>query len=152
MTDVHDRQTRSRNMAAIRNSNTKPELRVRKELHRRGMRYSLKNRALPGKPDVVLSKYRVAVFVHGCFWHRHDCSYFKLPKTNTEFWKNKLSANVQRDVEVIRQITDIGYRVLIIWECSFKGKNKERLDSLFESIILWIRLDEKTSEILIIPD
>ena len=152
MTDVHDRQTRSRNMAAIRNSNTKPELRVRKELHRRGMRYSLKNKALPGKPDVVLSKYRVAVFVHGCFWHRHDCNYFKLPKTNTEFWKNKISANVQRDAEVIRQITDIGYRVLIIWECSFKGKNKERLDSLFESIILWIRLDEKTSEILIIPD
>ena len=152
MTDVHDRQTRSRNMAAIRNSNTKPELRVRKELHRRGMRYSLKNRALPGKPDVVLSKYRVAVFVHGCFWHRHDCNYFKLPKTNTEFWKNKISANVQRDVEVIRQITDIGYRVLIIWECSFKGKNKERLDSLFDSIILWIRLDEKTSEIMIIPD
>ena len=152
MTDVHDRQTRSRNMAAIRNSNTKPELRVRKELHRRGMRYSLKNKALPGKPDVVLSKYRVAVFVHGCFWHRHDCNYFKLPKTNTEFWKNKISANVQRDVEVIRQITDIGYRVLIIWECSFKGKNKERLDSLFDSIILWIRLDEKTSEILIIPD
>ena len=152
MTDVHDRQTRSRNMAAIRNSNTKPELRVRKELHRRGMRYSLKNRALPGKPDVVLSKYRVAVFVHGCFWHMHDCNYFKLPKTNTEFWKNKISVNVQRDAEVIRQITDIGYRVLIIWECSFKGKNKERLDSLFESIILWIRLDEKTSEILIIPD
>lgn len=152
MTDVHDRHTRSRNMAAIRNSNTKPELRVRKELHRRGMRYSLKNRALPGKPDVVLSKYRVAVFVHGCFWHRHDCNYFKLPKTNTEFWKNKISANVQRDVEVIRQITDIGYRVLIIWECSFKGKNKERLDSLFDSIILWIRLDEKTSEIMIIPD
>lgn len=152
MTDVHDRQTRSRNMAAIRNSNTKPELRVRKELHRRGMRYSLKNKALPGKPDVVLSKYRVAVFVHGCFWHMHDCNYFKLPKTNTEFWKNKISANVQRDVEVIRQITDIGYRVLIIWECSFKGKNKERLDSLFESIILWIRLDKKSSEILIIPD
>ena len=152
MTDVHDRQTRSRNMAAIRNSNTKPELRVRKELHRRGLRYSLKNRALPGKPDVVLSKYRVAVFVHGCFWHRHNCNYFKLPKTNTEFWKNKISANVQRDVEVIRQITDIGYRVLIIWECSFKGRNKERLDSLFESIILWIRLDERTSEILIIPD
>ena len=152
MTDVHDRQTRSRNMAAIRNSNTKPELRVRKEFHRRGMRYSLKNRALPGKPDVVLSKYRVAVFVHGCFWHMHDCNYFKLPKTNTEFWKNKISANVQRDVEVIRQITDIGYRVLIIWECSFKGKNKERLDSLFDSIILWIRLDEKTSEIMIIPD
>jgi DNA mismatch endonuclease (patch repair protein) len=152
MTDVHDSQTRSRNMAAIRNSNTKPELRVRQELHRRGFRYSLKNKSLPGKPDVVLSKYRVAVFVHGCFWHRHNCKYFKLPKTNTEFWKNKISANVKRDTDVIRQITDIGYRVLVIWECSFKGKNKERLDSLFERIILWIRLDEKTSGILIIPD
>jgi DNA mismatch endonuclease (patch repair protein) len=152
MTDVHDSQTRSRNMAAIRNSNTIPELRVRQELHRRGFRYSLKNKSLPGKPDVVLSKYRVAVFVHGCFWHRHNCKYFKLPKTNTEFWKNKISANVKRDTDVIRQITDIGYRVLVIWECSFKGKNKERLDSLFERIILWIRLDEKTSGILIIPD
>jgi len=152
MTDVHDRETRSRNMAAIRNSNTKPELRVRMELHRRGLRYSLKNRALPGKPDVVLSKHRVAVFVHGCFWHRHDCNYFILPKTNTEFWKNKINANVKRDTEVIRQITAIGYRVLVIWECSFKGKNKERLDSLFERIILWVRLDEKTSGILIIPD
>jgi DNA mismatch endonuclease (patch repair protein) len=152
MTDVHDSQTRSRNMAAIRNSNTIPELRVRQELHRRGFRYSLKNKSLPGKPDVVLSKYRVAVFVHGCFWHRHNCKYFKLPKTNTEFWKNKISANMKRDTDVIRQITDIGYRVLVIWECSFKGKNKERLDSLFERIILWIRLDEKTSGILIIPD
>jgi DNA mismatch endonuclease (patch repair protein) len=152
MTDVHDSQTRSRNMAAIRNSNTIPELRVRQELHRRGFRYSLKNKSLPGKPDVVLSKYRVAVFVHGCFWHRHNCNYFKLPKTNTEFWKNKISANVKRDTDVIRQITDIGYRLLVIWECIFKGKNKERLDSLFERIILWIRLDEKTSGILIIPD
>jgi DNA mismatch endonuclease (patch repair protein) len=139
-------------MAAIRNSNTIPELRVRQELHRRGFRYSLKNKSLPGKPDVVLSKYHVAVFVHGCFWHRHNCKYFKLPKTNTEFWKNKISANVKRDTDVIRQITDIGYRVLVIWVCIFKGKNKERLDSLFERIILWIRLDEKTSGILIIPD
>jgi DNA mismatch endonuclease (patch repair protein) len=139
-------------MAAIRNSNTKPELCVRKELHRRGLRYSLKNKLLPGKPDIVLSKYHVAVFVHGCFWHRHNCNYFKLPKTNTKFWKNKISTNVKRDAEVIRQITDIGYRALVIWECSFKGKNKERLDSLFEGIILWIRSEEKTSEILIIPN
>jgi DNA mismatch endonuclease (patch repair protein) len=152
MTDVHDRQTRSRNMAAIRNSNTKPELRVRHELHRRGLRYSLKNKSLPGKPDVLLSKYRVAVFIHGCFWHRHHCNYFKLPKTNTEFWNNKISENVKRDTEVITQITDIGYRVLVIWECIFKGKNKERLDSLFENIILWIKSEDKESEILIIPD
>ena len=152
MTDVHDRQTRSRNMAAIRNSNTKPELRVRQELHRRGLRYSLKNKSLPGKPDVLLSKYRVAVFIHGCFWHRHHCNYFKLPKTNTEFWNNKISENVKRDTEVIKQITDIGYRVLVIWECIFKGKNKEKLDSLFENIILWIKSEDKESEILIIPD
>ena len=152
MTDVHDRRTRSRNMAAIRNSNTKPELRVRKELHRRGLRYSLRNRLLPGKPDVVLSKYRVAVFVHGCFWHRHNCNYFNLPKTNTEFWNDKISANIKRDAEVIRQITDIGYRVLVIWECSFKGKNKERLESFFERIILWIRSEEEASDLLIIPE
>lgn len=152
MTDVHDRQTRSRNMAAIRNSNTKPELRVRQELHRRGLRYSLKNKSLPGKPDVLLSKYRVAVFIHGCFWHRHHCNYFKLPKTNTEFWNNKISENVKRDTEVITQITDIGYRVLVIWECIFKGKNKEKLDSLFENIILWIKSEDKECEILIIPN
>jgi DNA mismatch endonuclease (patch repair protein) len=139
-------------MAAIRNSNTKPELRVRQELHRRGLRYSLKNKSLPGKPDVLLSKYRVVVFIHGCFWHRHHCNYFKLPKTNTEFWNNKISENVKRDTKVITQITDIGYRVLIIWECIFKGKNKERLDSLFENIILWIKSEDKESEILIIPD
>jgi len=152
MIDVHDRQTRSRNMAAIRNSNTKPELRVRQELHRRGLRYSLKKKSLPGKPDVLLSKYRVAVFIHGCFWHRHHCKYFKLPKTNTEFWNNKISENVKRDTEVIKQITDIGYRVLVIWECIFKGKNKEKLDSLFKNIILWIKSEDKESEILIIPD
>lgn len=151
MTDVHDRQTRSRNMAAIKGSNTKPELRVRKEFHRRGLRYSLKNKLIPGRPDLVLSKYRVAVFIHGCFWHRHHCNYFKLPKSNTEFWNNKINANVKRDTEVIRQITAAGYRILIIWECSFKGKNKEDPDVLFERILYWIRTEDKNSEILIIP-
>jgi len=152
MTDVHDRQTRSRNMAAIKSHNTKPELLVRKELHRRGFRYSLKNKALPGKPDLVLTKYRVAVFVHGCFWHKHDCRYFKLPKSNTQFWVNKLNSNVERDSEVIGQIIGMGYRVFVIWECAFKGENKEHLDAELQKVLEWVKLKDTKKIFRVIPN
>jgi len=152
MTDVHDRQTRSRNMAAIKSRNTKPELLVRKELHRRGLRYSLRNKLLPGRPDLVLTKYRVAVFVHGCFWHKHNCRYFKLPQTNTQFWFNKITLNTERDDEVIQQIMSLGYRVLVIWECAFKGANKEKLDAALRNAIEWVKSKDSNLNLLIIPN
>ena len=97
MPDVHDEATRSRNMAAIRGADTKPELIIRKGLHRLGLRYRLNVKGLPGKPDLVLARYKAILFVHGCFWHGHDCALFKLPGTRTAFWRNKIHGNAERD-------------------------------------------------------
>jgi DNA mismatch endonuclease, patch repair protein len=118
MTDVHNRVTRSRNMAAIRGMNTTPELVVRKWLHREGFRYVLHDRRLPGRPDIVFPRYRAVLFVHGCFWHQHrGCRYATTPASNAEFWAAKLSANARRDRQVRTQLHRLGWRVLTIWEC-----------------------------------
>lgn len=118
MTDVVDRATRSRMMAGIRGRDTKPELVVRKYLHKLGFRYRITPRDLPGHPDIVLPKYRTAVFVHGCFWHRHDnCRFAAVPSTNREFWQAKFKANVARDKRVSDQLESAGWRVIIVWEC-----------------------------------
>jgi DNA mismatch endonuclease (patch repair protein) len=116
--DVHSREQRSRNMAAIRGKNTKPELKVRSALHALGYRFRLHRRDLPGNPDIVLPKHRTAIFVHGCFWHCHDCSYGKvMPATRAEFWRHKRAGNVERDKRHAAAIARLGWKVLIIWEC-----------------------------------
>lgn len=120
MTDVVDAATRSRMMAGIRGKNTRPELFLRKNLHAMGFRYRLGGKGLPGKPDIVFPKLRVVIFVHGCFWHMHECKYFKLPATNSQFWLEKLEGNVQRDRRVVDELRSKGWTVLTVWECEFR--------------------------------
>ncbi|WP_130587179.1 very short patch repair endonuclease [Qipengyuania flava] len=137
MADIVSKEARSRMMAGIRSGNTKPELLVRKYLHAVGFRYSLrKRRDLPCQPDIVLPKYRAAVFVHGCFWHRHqNCRYATTPKSNAEFWSEKFRANVERDNRCEADLTRMGWRVNTVWECELKEDAQARLADLTE----WLR-------------
>lgn len=128
MGDVFDRTTRSRVMSAIRGENTTPELIVRRCLHARGLRFRIHVRKLPGRPDIVLSKHRAVVFVHGCFWHQHpNCRFAVMPKTNRAFWKAKLDGNRIRDVRAVANLRLAGWRVFTVWECDLGQKTLERL-------------------------
>lgn len=125
MADVHEPEVRSYNMSRIKGKNTKPEMLVRKYLHSKGFRYNLhgkyKGKVLPGRPDLVLPKYKTVIFVHGCFWHAHEgCKYFKLPKTRTEWWKEKLYGNKTRDEKHQQELEELGWKVIVIWECKVK--------------------------------
>lgn len=121
MIDIVDSATRSRMMAGILGKNTKPELTVRRYLHMQGYRYRLHRKDLPGKPDLVLAKYRIAIFVHGCFWHRHQgCAYATTPHNRRVFWEEKLNGNTLRDQKHISKLHEEGWRVLVIWECALK--------------------------------
>lgn len=119
-------------MSAIRGKNTKPEIVVRKFLFGRGFRYRLNHPRLPGHPDIVLRKYRTVIFVNGCFWHGHDnCKYYRLPKTNVDFWRKKVERNKKRDVEEQRQLATMGWHCITIWECQLKPKVRaQTLESL----------------------
>lgn len=134
-------------MSGIKGRNTSPELLVRKQLHALGFRYRIHCSHLPGKPDVVLPKHRVVIFIHGCFWHGHDCHLFKSPSTNVEFWENKISRNRQRDAEVLADLEHKGWRVLTVWECSIKGKNKVGVPSVVRLVAEWIVSKEMRGEI-----
>ena len=124
MADVHDKATRSYNMSRIRNKDTKPEILVRKFLFANGFRYRLNEKKLPGKPDIVLPKYKTVIFVNGCFWHGHEnCKYFKLPATRTEWWKEKIEGNIKNDINKHDQLREAGYKVIVIWECEIKNKS-----------------------------
>ena len=146
MTDVHDAATRSRNMSAIRGKDTKPELIIRKALHARGYRYRLHVKRLPGKPDLVFRKYHAVIFVHGCFWHRHDCDSFKWPKTRTAFWKKKINGNKALDKRHYEQLKEQGWRVLVIWECAVRGKNRLPVGKITEKIAAWLESRGKYAE------
>ena len=119
--DVHDGETRSYNMSRIKGRDTKPEMRVRRACHRLGLRFRLQRRDLPGRPDLVFAKYRTVLFVHGCYWHSHDCRYGAVvPKTNAEFWRTKRQGTVDRDSRNVRELEAQGWRVLVYWECETK--------------------------------
>ena len=134
MTDIVDTSTRSRMMAAIGPRNTAPEMVVRRYLHAAGLRFRLHARELPGTPDLVLPKYRVAIFVNGCFWHRHSgCRFATTPSTRTDFWGKKFARNVERDLEKNRALKDRGWRVLTFWEC--QARDADALDKLFWMIV-----------------
>lgn len=137
MSDVHSPATRSYNMSQIKGKDTKPELLVRQYLHAKGLRYRLHDKKLPGKPDLVLPKYKTVVFVHGCFWHKHEgCRYFVVPKTRTDFWLNKIGKNVVNDERQQAELTAAGWKVLTVWECELKPAVRERtLMELFSTII-----------------
>jgi len=124
MADVHDKVTRSYNMSRIKSKNTKPEILVRKFLFAKGFRYRIHDKKLPGKPDIVLPKFKTVIFVNGCFWHGHEnCKYFKLPGTRSEWWNEKIEKNIDNDLKKHSQLISAGYRVIIIWECEIKNKS-----------------------------
>lgn len=147
MPDVHDPATRSRNMAAVRGKDTKPELLIRHGLHRMGFRYRLQGKRLPGRPDIVLAKFRAVIFVHGCFWHGHDCPLFKLPGTRTEFWREKIRSNQQRDIKVVQELQNEGWRTAIVWECALRGPQSIGISAVLERIAGWLRSDLSKSSI-----
>jgi DNA mismatch endonuclease (patch repair protein) len=127
MADVHDRITRSYNMSRIKGKNTKPEMLVRKFLFANGFRYRLHDARLPGKPDLVLAKYKTVIFINGCFWHGHKgCKYFVVPKTRTEWWLNKIKGNIQNDLKKRTQLEESGWRVITVWECELKPGHSEK--------------------------
>lgn len=132
MADVHTPEQRSYNMSQIRSKNTKPEELVRKYLFSKGFRYRKNDARLPGKPDIVLPKYKTVIFVNGCFWHGHEgCRYFVWPKNNAEFWKAKISGNIQRDLQCHQSLMEQGWKVIVIWECELKKATREAtLDGL----------------------
>jgi len=121
MADIISPEQRSALMSRIRGKNTGIELEVRKGLHALGYRYRLGGAGLPGRPDIVLPRHRTAVFVHGCFWHRHDCDLFRWPKSRPEFWKEKITANQERDRRSSEKLKSLGWRVEIVWECELRG-------------------------------
>ena len=136
MADVLTPEQRSYNMSCIRSKNTKPEEIVRKYLFSKGFRYRKNDARLPGKPDVVLPKYKTVIFVNGCFWHKHEgCKYFVWPKNNADFWKNKISANVERDKRNYTALQEMGWKVILVWECELKGNARDdRLERLCKEI------------------
>ena len=132
MTGHHTPEQRHKNMAAIRAKNTKPEIIVRKYLWSHGFRYRLNHPRLPGKPDIVMRKYRICIFINGCFWHGHEgCKYFVMPKSRTDFWQAKITRNQERDKEVKKQLAKMGWHSMTIWECELKTTKR---DATLESL------------------
>ena len=127
MTDVHSKETRSFNMSRITAKDTKPELLVRKYLFSKGFRYRVNVKDLPGKPDIVLPKYKTVILIHGCFWHGHEgCKYFVIPKTRTEWWTDKIRKNTERDQKVHADLKALGWNIMTIWECQLKPQKRQQ--------------------------
>jgi len=140
MADVHSKETRSYNMSRVKGKDTKPEMLVRKYLFSKGFRYRIHVQDLPGKPDIVLPKYRTVIFVHGCFWHGHeDCRYFTLPKTRAEWWRSKILLNSVNDAKAIGKLKTAGWNVIIIWGCQLRTKTR---NTTFSEILLSLSVDK----------
>ncbi|WP_085885858.1 very short patch repair endonuclease [Oceanibacterium hippocampi] len=141
MTDIVDQKTRSRMMSGIRGKNTKPELALRRALHARGFRFRLHSKKVHGRPDLVLPKLRAAVFVHGCFWHRHvGCRYTTTPSTRRDFWQEKFEANVARDEAVLGRLLEDGWRAATVWECALRKTNQ--VNATADLLSAWLRSNE----------
>lgn len=134
-------------MAGIRSRNTKPELRVRRGLHARGFRFRIHSINVPGSPDLILPRFKTAVFVHGCYWHGHDCSLFRIPASNRDFWMNKFDRNRERDIVVQRQVDEAGWRQLVIWECAFRGRGQIGEAAAIDAAASFILGDERHGEV-----
>lgn len=136
MADVHTPQQRRFNMQQVRSKNTKPEMLVRKFLHAQGFRYKLHDKKLPGKPDLVLPKYKTVIFIHGCFWHGHaNCKYFTIPKTRTQWWTDKIITNKANDEKAIKALKKKGWKIITVWECKLKpAKVEKTLTSLLKKL------------------
>lgn len=140
MVDIVDQATRSKMMAGIKSKNTKPELVIRSGLFARGLRFRLHPKELPGKPDLVFPKYKTVLFVHGCFWHAHDCHLFRIPSSNQEYWQKKLIGNRDRDQIQQDQLKQAGWRVLIVFECELRGQSALAVENLLNNLTVQIRL------------
>lgn len=139
MADVHDKETRSYNMSQIKGKNTKPEMLVRRFLFSKGFRYRLHVKDLPGKPDLVLPKYKTVIFINGCFWHGHEgCRYFVIPKTRTEWWVKKINDTKIREAYAKQELGKLGFKVIVIWECELKQINKNKLYEVIDLINIFV--------------
>lgn len=127
MADNHTKEVRSMNMSHIKSKDTKPEVMVRSFLHKNGFRFRKNDKRYPGKPDIVLPKYKTAIYVNGCFWHMHNCNRFVLPKSNTEYWINKLNKNKMRDIQHCKDMREAGWNVILVWECEISEERLNRL-------------------------
>lgn len=128
-------------MAAIRARDTKPELLLRHGLHARGLRYRLHRKDLPGRPDISLPRWQAVIFVHGCFWHGHDCPQFHLPATRPDFWRDKIGRNYARDCHAEEELLKQGWRVATVWECALKGKGRLPFGDVIDSLMSWLSSD-----------
>lgn len=147
MVDIVTAEVRSRMMSGIRGSNTKPEILLRKGLHALGFRFRLHDRSLPGKPDIVLPRYKAVIFAHGCFWHGHDCHLFKWPSTRPEFWQAKIARNRAVDERTEAALSEAGWRQAIVWECALKGKTRLPLEEVLLACAEWLKSDRPRLEI-----
>lgn len=150
MTDIVDASTRSRMMTGIKGKDTQQEVEIRKKLFALGLRYRIHDKKLPGTPDIVLSKYKAVILIHGCFWHVHDCPLFRWPATKKTFWKKKLAGNKKRDIENIELLKKLGWRILVIWECSFRGAGKKRekeINTIVKKTEKWLNSVKANCEI-----
>ncbi len=146
MADVFTKEKRSEVMSRIRGKNTKPEYFVRSALHQKGFRFRLHVHHLPGKPDLVFAKYKALIFVHGCFWHGHNCYLFKWPSTREEFWRKKILKNRDNDQKALEALKRIGWRTLLIWECAIKGKGKLAPNEAVKKMSVWLKSRNKFRE------
>lgn len=148
--DIKSPEARSRNMSAIRSRNTKPEIYLRKQLFARGYRYGLNSKSVPGHPDIYMKKYNTAIFVNGCFWHRHEgCKYAYMPKSKIDFWKTKFEKNKHRDIEVQKQLNEKSVRYIVVWECTIRHmyKDKEYCENVLNIIENFLGTHEEALEI-----
>lgn len=129
-------EKRSWNMSQIKSRNTNPEMKLRKALHGMGFRYRLHNRKLPGSPDLVFSKYKAVIFVNGCFWHRHGCKHTTTPSTRKDFWETKFKANTERDKKNIKELQNLGWRIMIVWECELNKTDNNSIVDNVEKFLL----------------
>lgn len=134
-------------MSGIRGHNTRIEVAVRKALFARGFRYRLNDKALPGKPDMVFSRWRAVVFVHGCYWHGHDCALFRLPSSNREFWRTKIEGNRARDARNMSALNSLGWRIGEVWECALRNKGPKGLETVANRLSAWLRGQEQSETI-----
>lgn len=152
MTDTISKEKRSWNMSRIRSKNTKPEILVRSTLHKAGFRFRLHLATLPGKPDIVLPKYKTVVFVNGCFWHGHNCSFFRLPSTNIEFWQPKIAKNRDNDIKNRGLLLAGGWKIIILWECALRGKKYDEVMQVLNTLADMIKNSFLERESSIPPD
>jgi len=147
MADIVSSDIRSRMMSGIRATNTKPELRIRHLLHRRGFRFRLHDRSLQGTPDIVLPRFKAVIFVHGCFWHSHECPLFKMPGTRQEFWEAKVNRNREVDKAAQTALRHSGWRVGLVWECAMRGTGRFDDDDIADRLMKWLRGNRRSLEI-----